>query len=224
LFKQQTLDRLQTRASTLGYPPDEVIYSPCWDDVLSVLTERLAREALATDLLDDDDLERLLECNRKGLDNSLPWYDTVDILLDLDLPEGLVERAVERQPDGRCVTRLFWDCHCEEGYIHPVTLVDCPACGARRDESPLSSADNVLRSAQEWNLDQGLVACVRRASPVSWDFDPVAKGKQAIQPNEGPLAEQHVNSNRSHGAVPLTSDDWLESAYEDTVSGWSDEF
>lgn len=39
-----------------------------------------------------------------------------------------------------------------------------------------------------------------------------------IEPDEGPLVEQYENSSRLH------DDDWLEAAYEDGVSSWSDDF
>ena len=39
-----------------------------------------------------------------------------------------------------------------------------------------------------------------------------------IEPDEGPLVEQYENSSRLH------DDDWLEAAYEDSISGWGDDF
>jgi len=129
-----------------------------------------------------------------------------------DIPTGVPARIVEQTPDGRIVTRLFWDCRCEEAFIHPATHSDCPACGARRAGSPLSSVDAVLLNALDWRLDEALVACVRQASADLWGFD------FDIEPDEGPLVEQYENASRLH------DDDWLEAAYEGAVSGWGDEF
>jgi hypothetical protein len=37
-----------------------------------------------------------------------------------------------------------------------------------------------------------------------------------IEPDEGPLVEQYENSSRLH------DDDWMEAAYEDSISGWEE--
>ena len=35
--------------------------------------------------------------------------------------------------DGLQLTDKFWDCECEENYIHPYTEDTCPISGAERD-------------------------------------------------------------------------------------------
>ena len=30
----------------------------------------------------------------------------------------------------------YWDCECDEKYIHHASVDECPVCGALRDESP----------------------------------------------------------------------------------------
>lgn len=38
----------------------------------------------------------------------------------------------------------FWDCECDEKYIHSKTQIECPVCGARADEMPDSRRDEIL--------------------------------------------------------------------------------
>jgi rubrerythrin len=37
----------------------------------------------------------------------------------------------------------FWDCECEEDFIHPSSDEACPVCGAHRDEQPDSRVNEV---------------------------------------------------------------------------------
>ena len=37
----------------------------------------------------------------------------------------------------------YWDCECEEAYIHSNDAFECAKCGALRDESPDSKQDEV---------------------------------------------------------------------------------
>jgi hypothetical protein len=104
-------------------------------------------------------------------------------------------------------TRLFWECHCEENYIHAYYQPDCPACQTARDEGLPAPISTVLLLANEWRLDQGLVDLLDEMPPDRW----------LDEPDEGPLVEQYENAAR-------LDDDWLESAFEDRISGWGDEF
>jgi hypothetical protein len=63
----------------------------------------------------------------------------------------------------------------------------------------------VLQRAVEWGLDQDLVEAIR---DVGFNDEP----------GEGPLVEQYENASRLH------DDDWLEAAYEGSISGWGDDF
>jgi len=58
---------------------------------------------------------------------------------------------------GFYTTSLFWDCSCDEHYIHPFTQPDCPACGDCREEAPEAHVTEVLRNASEWRLDKNLI-------------------------------------------------------------------
>ena len=46
---------------------------------------------------------------------------------------------------GFFTTFLFWDCECEEDYIHPLWDEVCPACGSRREDAPDSRINEVIR-------------------------------------------------------------------------------
>ena len=46
---------------------------------------------------------------------------------------------------GFYTTSLFWDCECEEDYIHPLWDDVCPACGSGRDDAPDSRINEVIR-------------------------------------------------------------------------------
>jgi hypothetical protein len=37
----------------------------------------------------------------------------------------------------------YWDCDCEENYIHPMTEKHCPLCGSDEDDMPNSMANEV---------------------------------------------------------------------------------
>lgn len=70
---------------------------------------------------------------------------------------------IERHSIGRDVfytTPLFWDCECEEDYIHDCTCEDCPACGSTQAESPDARVDEVLQHTR--SLNEGLIALLER--------------------------------------------------------------
>lgn len=48
----------------------------------------------------------------------------------------------------------FWDCECEDLYIHPVTKKRCLACGAHQDEQPNSRVNEVSArfGIPEWQI------------------------------------------------------------------------
>lgn len=46
--------------------------------------------------------------------------------------------------DGLQLTDKFWDCECEENYIHPYSEDTCPICGAERDTQPDSCVNEVV--------------------------------------------------------------------------------
>ena len=53
--------------------------------------------------------------------------------------------------------------------------------------------------------------------PLNMILHPEGQGQEMdIEPDEGPLVEQYENSSRLH------DDDWLEAAYDDSVSGWEE--
>ena len=43
------------------------------------------------------------------------------------------------------LTDDYWDCECDENYIHSKTELSCPKCGALAEEQPDSRVDEVKR-------------------------------------------------------------------------------
>ena len=61
---------------------------------------------------------------------------------------------IEQHNIGRDIfytTPLFWDCECEESYIHACLEEDCAACKATQTESPNARVDEVLFYSSELN-------------------------------------------------------------------------
>jgi hypothetical protein len=55
-------------------------------------------------------------------------------------------------------TPLFWDCECEEDFIHPASENECLRCSSQREHQPDARVDEVLRYAA--GLPWGLVQIV----------------------------------------------------------------
>jgi len=70
------------------------------------------------------------------------------------------------------VTHLFWECRCEEEYIHPYHDSDCLACNTCRDDGMPACVRDVLIFAHEWRLEAALVARLREEFPDTWEFEP----------------------------------------------------
>jgi hypothetical protein len=43
-------------------------------------------------------------------------------------------------------TSAFWDCECEDDYIHPVEEINCLRCGCSQDEQPDSILAEVIKA------------------------------------------------------------------------------
>ena len=71
---------------------------------------------------------------------------------------------IEKQGD-IILTPLFWDCECEENYIHPASEAFCYVCGAVREESPDSRAIEVLKYAD--TLPEALTALIESAMAIT---------------------------------------------------------
>ena len=65
---------------------------------------------------------------------------------------------------GHYTTPLFWDCRCEEDYIHPASHESCTACNTRREEAPDARVDEVFRHAYAFRLPIDLVNAVAAAA------------------------------------------------------------
>ena len=62
---------------------------------------------------------------------------------------------------GLWLTPLFWDCKCEEDYIHPVSDATCWRCQMHREESPDARVSEVLKFSDI--LPKDLVDIVEKA-------------------------------------------------------------
>jgi hypothetical protein len=47
----------------------------------------------------------------------------------------------------------FWDCECENDFIHPVNQLICHICGSNQEDSP-SSRDNEVKCLIGTSLDR----------------------------------------------------------------------
>ena len=99
-----------------------------------------------------------------------------------------------RLPGVGTVTPLFWECRCQEEYIHPYHLPQCPACNSSRDPGMPARVWEVLIMAHEWHLEDDLVARLREAFPDPWD--------PALQPDAwlgGIIETEAVSEERARG-------------------------
>ena len=77
----------------------------------------------------------------------------------------------KRLPGLGMVTPLFWECRCEEGYIHPYHHPECLACSTNRHEGMPARVRDVLLFALEWHLEADSVALLREEFPDPWAPD-----------------------------------------------------
>ena len=50
----------------------------------------------------------------------------------------------------------YWDCECEDDYIHPNSVKACGVCGSEQEDQPSSRADEVRAWRRE--RERGLLA------------------------------------------------------------------
>ena len=89
--------------------------------------------------------------------------DTVTITLPAKVAVRIVQHGslIEAHNSGRdtfYTTSLFWDCECEEMYIHPSFQDDCLLCGSSREDQPNARVDEVINHTM--NLPHDLVQVV----------------------------------------------------------------
>ena len=76
--------------------------------------------------------------------------DTVTITLPAKVAVQIVQHSslIEAHNIGRdtfYTTSLFWDCECEEDYIHPAFQGECVLCKTQREDQPSARVDEVLK-------------------------------------------------------------------------------
>ena len=74
---------------------------------------------------------------------------------------------------GHFTTSLFWECHCEGDFLHPVYHRECPPCGLRRNQAP----------------DAGLEIVVRMGSAVDERLTDAALEQAGVDPLVMPFTE-----------------------------------
>ncbi len=74
----------------------------------------------------------------------------------------IVEFHHDSKNGGFFTTSLFWDCECEERFIHDFTTRECPACGVRSEDAPDARVDEVLRNVQDFRLNALLVRGIEK--------------------------------------------------------------
>jgi hypothetical protein len=87
-------------------------------------------------------------------DACMPLYQTGAREIFSDDEQANAAKAYE---DWLAKTTLeYWDCECEQGYIHPKTETKCAACGALQEDQPDSIIRDVLRAGLKFkNLEMG---------------------------------------------------------------------
>lgn len=84
--------------------------------------------------------------------------DTVTVTLPAKVIVRIVKdhSLIEAHNIGRdtfYTTSLFWDCECEEHYIHPVYQDQCLLCSARREDQPDARVDEILNHTRGLPFD-----------------------------------------------------------------------
>jgi hypothetical protein len=62
------------------------------------------------------------------------------------LIDGFTSEEISQEEDGDLeLDRGYWDCECENDYIHDYTESECERCGAEQDDQPNSRKSEVQR-------------------------------------------------------------------------------
>ena len=88
----------------------------------------------------------------------------------------IVEFHHDPAKGGFYTTSLFWDCECEDLYIHPLHRRECCACGVRHEDAPDARLLEIIRHASEFNLDQHLVTAAAVQAEKDVELIPFAAG------------------------------------------------
>jgi hypothetical protein len=72
----------------------------------------------------------------------------------------MIHKLIEKQGE-HYITPLFWECHCEDDYIHPASDLCCYACGVEQGKDAHEArVDEVLRYCYRFRLPRDLVNVV----------------------------------------------------------------
>jgi hypothetical protein len=90
----------------------------------------------------------------------------MDQTIQVKSSQAIVRRIVEQHSDTKgafLTTPLFWDCNCDDAYIHPRTHKVCGICGETRAESPDARVREIITYSIKWNLDTPLIRKLKSA-------------------------------------------------------------
>lgn len=98
-----------------------------------------------TTLYDDFIALAVRETGRRTDDITSLWWNNqggkLNGMVEID---GEMVRIGEPAPDpAPRLSEKYWDCNCEEKYIHRNSIAECPVCGAFRNQMPDSRQNEV---------------------------------------------------------------------------------
>lgn len=132
------------------------------------------------------------------------------------------------------LTPNFWDCECEQHYLHHTSIPHCPRCGTFREDQPDSHVEEVAEHLQEifaelfqhFSLAIGQLLEIERQYASGPLTELLAHGQSTNLPSWAAsvladrmaflLAKQRETAETAQ--PPETEDGWLEAAYEDRSS------
>jgi len=84
--------------------------------------------------------------------------DTVTVTLPAKVAVRILQHGslIEAHNIGRdtfYTTSLFWDCECEDDYIHPAFQGECVLCKTLREDQPSARVDEVLKYSSHLPFD-----------------------------------------------------------------------
>jgi len=69
------------------------------------------------------------------------------------------------------LSKNFWDCECDENFIHPKNQNTCPECGAVQEDQPDSRVDEVLKDRRFQVMKSYVVKAITKYDLVEFDDD-----------------------------------------------------
>ncbi|MBC8509476.1 MAG: hypothetical protein ISR58_08415 [Anaerolineales bacterium] len=80
---------------------------------------------------------------------------------------------------GHFTTVLFWECQCEEDFLHPVYHRECPPCGITRNQAPDAGMGVVVRMGTQ--VDERLTEAAFEQAGLDSLWIPFAEGVSQVE-------------------------------------------